>query len=540
MRKKTLLLLTVLTTSFMALGSDINVFNIPFGQQINAEGLVNIDLLSLDNPEIKKTFYGADTNGFSKLPDSSLVTPLQLGYLKLGGNLYSMFNWQLDAYYDRYEDQINYVYAPLENRIKLIQDEYKSTPLFQVNMLGWQPNHDANGKLIVKMTADEEHAADAINYLNGVKKIGLKNIIMGNEPFLSFEVHGKAIPSADEYIDKYIKYAMALRSAEEKVSGNSNDIKLWGPEISTGWTGWQTTHPDDCVEDEAIPEKIKCSYGEGNFTEFMPYFLYRISKFENDRIANPKKYKMLDYITMHYYPLFRKDFNNIFNIISDPNGNQNVHGMLESVNVWDSEFYVNKYDYASPLNVPPKIISKFNKWKNEYYSNSKLAVTEFAIDSVLDVDYHPIVRPLYLADLIGRLGAAGVDTFINSFLQGGDKGSRWAMINGESKTRLYNIYYLFSNYFLGSVLNTSDTLGDKVNAYAVKKDKEINVFLVNKDSKIHRANLVFKNGRDLSNVTQVALPAWSVTVLNVPEDHRQMIKVLQYGANEMKISISPI
>ena len=542
MVRKTLLSLALLSLPYTGQGSDVSEFNISFNNKITSEelGQVNIDILNLNNREIKKSFYGADTNGFSILPAPSLVTPLQLGYVKLGGNLYSMFNWQLDAYYDRYEDQINYVYAPLENRIKLIQDGYNSTPMFQVNMLGWQPNLAPDGNLVVKMTADAEHAADAISYLNGVRKIGLKNILMGNEPFLSLEVHGKAIPSADEYIDKFIKYAIALRSAQEKVSGNSNDIKLWGPEISTGWAGWQTTHPDDCLEDDNVPEKYKCSYGDGRFSEFMPYFLYRISKFEKDIVANPKKFKMLDYITLHYYPLFRKNFTNRYSTIVDETGKQNIFGMLDSVNVWDSESYINLYDYASPENVQPKIISKFNKWKTEYYPNSKLALTEFGIDSVVDVDYHPIVRPMYLADLIGRLGRAGVDTFINSFLQGGDKGNRWALINGTSKTRLYNIYYLYSNYFLGNILNTDDNLGDKVNAYAVKKDKEINVFLVNKDTQKHTTNLSFKNGNILNNITQIDLPSWSLTMLRIPEDHSQAIKVYQYGANEMKINNGPI
>lgn len=533
---KKLLLLATLGLSTSSFASGISEFTIPFGSNLNVDGSVEVDVSMRANYKITKSFYGADSNGFSELPNESLVTPLQLGYVKLGGNLHSTYNWEYNAYYDRTEGAISYVYAPLERRLRVIQS-YNVNPMLQINMLGWQPDMDASGELTLQKTASAQHAADAITYINSTHKIGLQHILMGNEPFHAYEVHGKPLPSADEYIDNFINYVIALRSAQEKISGNSNDLKLWGPEIATGWTAWQTTHPTDCVYDGDIPEKYRCSYGNGEFSEFMPYFLARIADFERDTVQNPKKYKLLDYITWHYYPLFRNNFKDPESIILNNDGTQNVVGMLEAVNVWDTESYINKYDYASPRGATPSIIKKFRNWKARYYPNAKLAVTEFGIDSVPNIAYHPIVRPLYLADLIARIGGAGVDTFIHSFLQNGASINSWELINGSEKTKLYNVLSMYSNNYLGKVLGSNDNYGDKINTYSVKTESGTNVFLVNKDSKNHSSDVSFKNGADVEKITHVVLPAWSITLLKVPDARTGSIKVEQYGAKEMGIKI---
>jgi hypothetical protein len=539
MKGKLIMVLAMSGFTAVTYASGITEFTMPFGNQLNVEGTAQIttEASTLNQYNITKSYYGADAHGFSALPNPALVSPLKLGYVKFGGSLHSMYNWEVNSYYDRNDNGIFYVYSPLERRIQLVQNGYKAMPMLQVNMLGWQPDYSENGKLIVQKTADAQHAADSITFLNGEKKLGLLHILMGNEPFESEEVHGLPIPSADEYIESYIQYAMALRNSQEAVSGNSNDIKLWGPEIATGWTGWQTTHPNDCVKDETKAEKMSCSYGNGEFSEFMPYFLYRIAQFEKDPRKNPKNYKLLDYITFHYYPLFRKNFKDAESILLNNDGTQNVVGMLESVNLWNTENYINIYDSASPKGIAPNIINKFKNWRADYYPNAKLAVTEFGVDSVDKINYHPIVRPLYLADLMARLGSDGVDTFVLSFLQGGVQENTWAMINGVEKTKLYNVYSLYSQLFLGKVLNTNDNFGDKINVYSAKNSIATNVFFVNKDNIAHSTDLSFKNGNEVENITQVTLPAWSVTVLSVPDDRRQLIKVYQYGAKEMGISL---
>ena len=546
-QKKTLqaLLIFFFYFPFNSFATKIHSFQLPLKKRIQTEeelkkveGLVTIILDNKKNLVVDKTFYGADSHGFSRLPDDSLVTPLNLGYVKLGGSLHATYNWKLNAYFDNQE--VISVYSPLKDRLNFIKNKYKTNSMFQVNMLGWQPALNNQNKMTYQNVANAKHAAEAIKFINGDNSIGLKHILMGNEPFDSEEYHEIHIPSADEYIEKYVQYALALRESQEIVSGNPNDIKLWGPEISTGWTGWQTNHLPDCVTDYEKLEKVKCFYGNGEFSEFIPYFLSRISSIEKDPKKNPKKYKLLDYLSFHYYSLFRTDFNDPKSILKNKNGNQDVAAMLEAVNVWDKDWYINLYDAASPKKTKPNIINTFKKWIKNYYPKAKLGLTEFGIDSMDKINYHPIVRPMYLADLIGRTAQAGLDTFINSFLQGGDVSNNWAMIEKNNKTSLYYVYSLYSNYFQGKILETEDNIGDHVNSYAVQASNSTNVFLINKDTKDHLVTINFKKLKLNYNIAEIKIPAWSMTVLIVPDNSKKQIDTHQFGAKQMNIPVNQL
>ncbi|UOF01834.1 glycoside hydrolase family 44 protein [Bdellovibrio reynosensis] len=499
------------------------------------DGQITVDATATNGVVIKKEFYGADTNGFAKLPASEHVTPLHLGYVKFGGNLHSVFNWKLNRYIDS-KGRIHEIESPFDSRISFAKNSYNATPMVQVNMLGWQPDYDSNGNLVGMETATAAHAAAELQFLNATRGLGIKHIVMGNEPFDADLTHKVAIPSADEYIAKYIEYAVALRDAQSAISGNPNDVKLWGPEIATGWTGWQTNHPSDCAK-APVPGGVTCSYGNGQFSEFIPYFLFKIASFENDRTLNPKGYKLLDVLTWHYYPLFRNQFNDKKSIINTPAGVQNVAGMLESVNLWTDVNYINKYDSASPKNVAPSIVPKYHAWKNAYYPNVKLACTEFGIDSINDIGYHPIVRPLYLADLIARIGETGVNTFVNSFLQGFHSNDSWAMINDGKRTNLYRIFSMFSNNYLGQVIQSNDNYGDHVNVYSVKTAQGTNVMLVNKDVVAHTPALTLVTRAGQRGLA-LNLPAWSLTVASIP-DNGGAPTIQTFGAAEMNIPVSP-
>ncbi|HEX7676088.1 MAG TPA: glycoside hydrolase family 44 protein [Bdellovibrio sp.] len=518
-----------ITTSLLA---------ISFGAHAAVDGNVVIDTASKNGVTVRKSFYGVDLNGFATMPRPDYVSALNLGYVKFGGSLHSVYNWELNMYLDRH-DGIQEAYSPLATRIQGVQSGYHAAPMFQVNMLGLEPDYDSQNHLVMMPTADATHAANAIKFLNGQKALGIKHILMGNEPFIEQEVHGLPAPSADEYIAKYIKYAVALRDAQASISGNANDIELWGPELSTGYTLWQTTHPLDCTENYNVPGGYVCSYGGGQFTEFIPYFLSRLAAAEHDTTVNPKGYKLLDVLTFHYYPLFRTQFGDKDSVIRLPNGQQNVAGMLESVNLWNDVSYVNKYDAASPKGITPKIVQRFQTWRNKYYSTARIAVTECGVDSVDNINYHPIVRPLYLADLMGRLGSEGIDTFVNSFIQGASKNDSWGMIVDQNRTSLYWVYNFYSNNFLGDVVQTADTYGDKVNSYAVKTAKSTNIILVNKDVVAHSPMLSLVSGPSLSKASSVTLPAWSMTLVIIPNDGSPITKQT-YGAKEMGIPVTPV
>jgi hypothetical protein len=527
------LIITLITLSGVAANAatpSITKTQIPSNNRLatQVEGSIVIDSVNAGRM-LTKTFFGADTNGFFKLPSQSNVVPMNLGFVKFGGALHSVYNWKNDLYKDPVSGILE-TYLPLKARINIAKNDYRSTPMFQVNMLGVQPELNANGKVVMAQTADAKHAANAIRFLNEKNLNNVTNIIMGNEPFGEIN-HGEKSPSADEYISKYIQYAIALRDAQVSIGGKADDLKLWGPEISTGWTNWQTNHPTDCTQNAVALTGQSCSYGNGQFTEFIPYFLYRLALAEKNVSLNPHGYRLLDVLTLHYYPLFRK-FTDKNSIIVDAAGKENVPAMLGSVNLWNSSTYTNKVDNASPKGISPNIINRFSAWRDSQYPSAKIAVTEFGIDSVSGIQYHEIVRPLYLADLVGRLAESGVDTFVNSFLQNETFNAQWGMINNETRTNLYYVFTLFSRNYLGQVLTTKDTFGDAVNAYAVKTAIGMNVFLINKDMVSHTTSVETEGSK-----TELSLPAWSLTVVTIP-NNKDTVSVQTFGAKEMGIPVS--
>lgn len=539
MKIKTITLFILVLFPTIALSEGITEFDIAFRNRLpvrNIDGTITIDMSAKNslNVNVSKDFYGADNKGFSGLPATDTVLPLELSKVKFGGNLHSTHNWQLNSYFDIYENIFGVTQIPLDQRLRSVKDRYNTEPLVQVNMMGWQPERQSDNTLAYTRTADASHAGKMITFLNGEKKLGIKNILMGNEPFLWESTHGKYSPSADEYIEMFIDYVVAIKDAQNEINGRPNDLKIWGPEMATGWTGWQTNHPSDCTVNYALTNPVSCRYGaDGEFSDFVPYFLSKIQEFEIDKTSNPYNYKMLDFLTIHYYPLFRDEFSDPNSIIKNVEG-QNVAGMLESVNLWDSPTYINRFDKASPLGVAPSILPKLQAWKNDYYPSASLAVTEFGIDSVENVNYNPIVRPLYLADLVPRLAQFGTKTFIHSFLQGGANESSWALINGNSKTHLYYMYSLYTQKFKGEVLRSEKTYGDEVNSYSVNNGTTVNLFLVNKNTKVHNAAIKISRGEtSAQEIAEVSLPAWSLTVLEIPLNKDGVIKAYRYGAQEM-------
>ncbi len=540
LKSRTLITVALGLASAVVNAEGISTYEIPVNNRLptrNIDGSVTINLAESEAAQvITKSFYGADAMGFAALPKSSLVSPLELSMIKFGGNVHSTYNWKNNTYLDIYSNSFYTVKEGPKTLIEKVRSQYQAEPLFQVNMMGWQPETTSNGGLVYANTADAEHAGDFIRSINGAQGAGLKNIIMGNEPFYWELTHGKYSPSADEYIEKFINYVVAIKDAQKEINNRPGDLKIWGPEIATGWTGWQTNHPNDCVFNYTLKEVATCSYGEnGEFKDFIPYFLSKIAEFEQDEVNNPNGYKMLDKLTLHYYPLFREQFSDNDSIITKSLPNQNVDGMLASTNVWDNPSYINSYDRASPLGTSPMILQKFEGWKNTYYPGATLAVTEFGIDSVENIDYHPIVRPLYLADMLPRLAQFGVKNFFHSFLQGGINGSDWALINGQSKSHLYYMYSLYTTKFKGFTLESSKTYGDEVNTYSVKNGNVVTLFVVNKDAKIHNTAVKLSNSAAAESFTEVSLEPWSLTVFEIPLSEAGTIKVYRYGAKEMGV-----
>ncbi|HAZ13621.1 MAG: hypothetical protein A2X86_13895 [Bdellovibrionales bacterium GWA2_49_15] len=506
-------------------------------------GNITLDLKTAGaKGSISREFYGTQLSPFTPYPSTDAVQKLNLGTIRIGGNLYDTYNWENGLTFlargtykklESYEEAINKV------------REYGAEPIMQINLLGQMPVY-TNGRIGMSNAATAQSAAEFIAHVNGELKLNLKHVCLGNEFDQWADTHADIWPfndalSADDYINRYIEYAVAVRDAQEKISGNANDIKLWGPEIANSYADWQSGNMKRDCEWTSIRGVMKCSYGNGAFDHFLPYFYHRLKNAENDTSINPKGHKLLDYASFHYYPTFRTKVSDPNSIIVDRAGRQMVNEMLESTQLFHASDYVNIHDRGSYMNFKPNLFNRMRAWKNEYYPEAKLVLSEFAVDS-LDTtpNYHPIVRPLYMADMIGIAANNGIDNFNRSFLNTyRPRPIPWALLLDNAPTNLGNMYNLFTEYFLGKLLVVEDTFHDKVNSYATVGDTSIALFVVNKSANDRMAKINVNDGATNLTTFNYTLKPWGMTVFRIPKEKpgADNIKIIEYGAKEMGIAV---
>ncbi|MFN8370934.1 MAG: glycoside hydrolase family 44 protein [Bacteriovoracaceae bacterium] len=407
-----------------------------------------------------------------------------------------------------------------------------------------------NGKYVLRNSFTAHSAYEMVKELNGKLKLGIVDFGLGNEFEQWHETHDSIWHkpeegiSADEYIAKFIEFAIAIRKAQEEVNGNPNSIKIWGPEVTGSWMDWNTSNFEkDCQWSDTVRGQVNCSYGNGSFDHFVPYFLYRLSIAEKDKTVNPRKYKLLDYFALHYYPNFRTKIDVIDSVIRGADGKQQVANILASTQVLNNPTFINTIDISSYRNFAPNILGRMNGWISAFYPNVKLAINEFAIDSdyrCVD-NYHPIIRPLYLADVIGIAIKEKVSFFNNFILSSADQvKDPWTMLNNETeRTSIFHMYKMYSANFKGNVLKVEDNMGDIVNAYATVSDKIINLAIVNKEPIEKAIQIYYKKGNSVQKSVTYKAPAWSTSMLKlkVKADPSKSFEINQYGAKEMGIII---
>ena len=491
---------------------------------------------------IDKNFYGSNFDSYSEMPSKELINELQLGKIRIGGNEFDVYNWKNNkAVISSGEIKDVFSFAKISKVLK----DYNVAGIFQINLTGFQPEL-LGSNYVVKRTFNADSAYEMVKHLNGKLKLNIIDFSLGNEFSIWNETHSKIWPtqdgiSADEYIDRYIRFAIAIRKAQEENNGNPNSIKIWGPEISTSWYDWNTGNfTTDCQWTD-IKGQVACTYGNGKFDHFLPYFFSRLKLAEKDLSLNPHGYKLLDYLSIHYYPNFRTKISDPSSVIVDSEGHQLIADMLESTRVLNDPMFSNKIDISSFKNFTPNILGRINSWIKEYYSDVKLTMNEFAVDSDYRSNYyHPIIRPLYLAETVGIFSKENV-AFFNQFQLGSGKDSHlpWDMIEGGVKKDIFYMYKLFSNNFKGTIVSVEDNIGDVINAYATVQNDIINLAIVNKDPVEKSVQIYIKNGTT-KKISTYVVPAWSASILKIKKTQEMGDKnfnILQFGAKEMGIPI---
>lgn len=526
--------------------ADIVTIEESYSQRGTQSQKVVVDISS-QGQNLTRDFYGSQVESRAALPPVALIRELQLGRLRMGGNEYDVFNWQTGMAIAQ-----NGEFQKLQ-KIEDLAKNFKSLNvkgIFQINLTGFQPEWNGNGYNVVR-SFDASAAADMIKHMNGTLRLGLTDFSLGNEFEQWHYTHaniweGDDGIAADDYIDRYIEFAIAIRSAQEEVNGNPNSIKIWGPEFSGSWMDWNTGNFSEDCKWTNVPAQVACKYGKGKFTHFVPYFLNRLKLAESDKSLNPNGYKLIDKFAFHYYPNFRKKSGDVESIHTDVNGRQLVAEMLASTQVLNNPNFVNKLDLSSFKNYKPSIIPRMNNWIKQYYPGLELVMNEFAFDSdYRTFNYHPIVRPLYLADTIGIMASEGV-TFFNNFILSspGSTDLPWSLIRqGRFKTHLFHMYKLFTNNFLGNLKSTTDNMGDTLNTYATVSGDQLTLIVINKEPFAQSFDVVISQNAREKKLTAYNAPAWSTSVLKLkinPGMFTRKYQVLRYGAREMGIPVEAI
>lgn len=490
---------------------------------------------------VDKKFYGAHLDSYSEIPEQKYFDDLKLGFLRVGGNEYDVFNWKNKQAITK--NGLITLHGLEDVAVKL--KKYSIDGVYQINLTGFQPEYE-HGSFILKKTGDAKSAYDLVKYLNGKLNLKVVNFSLGNEFSIWHETHSHIFTSgdgisADEYINTYIQYAISIRKAAEELTGNANSIKIWGPEISSSWVDWNNGNfSEDCNWSDNFRGQVDCKFGKGQFDNFVPYFLSRLKNAESDKALNPRGYKLLDYFSFHYYPNFRTNINDINSIIKSSNGLQAVGQMLEATKIFNDPTYKNTIDISSYRNINPNILGRFKSWINKYYPNAKLALNEFAVDSdYKSIGYHPIIRPLYLADLIGILTKENVSVF-NLFVFSNASGSQipWSLVDGENKTNLYSIYKLYTNNFLGNIVNTDNNTNGIINSYALINTNQVILALVNKNPADQKVQIYLKDQNNVKKVITYLVPGWSANIIKFDKNSNLNTGIYQsqvFGAKEMNI-----
>ncbi|MDD5109039.1 MAG: glycoside hydrolase family 44 protein [Candidatus Omnitrophica bacterium] len=447
-----------------------------------------IVILDSDHDPVGPYFYGANWGVWLDLPDKDKTAFLELKVIRAGGPFMDRYDWRKSKFtFPGNDRKLNMV--SLDEFIKYCRN-IGAEPLIQVSALGDNP---------------AENAAELLRYLNQEKGYGVKFFEIGNEPFIWHQVHFDLCDhpcSLAEYFVIFKKISLALRNTQESINPDFK-ISIFAPGIETAWLDWSTLS------------------GKDGKKPVLGQFLKMCKDFEKDRKLNPKGIRLIDVLSFHLFPSFK--------------GAQPLKGeiddslILESAQTWYRPDYLNKYDSSLPLNKPGGVIPRLKDIIKNNYPGIKLALTEFNLESKSMVDYDPLTKVLYLADLYGILARSGVDYFMQFCLNSSDQNT--ALLDDlDNITPLYHSLALFARNFNGNILEVKNTHPEKLSIYACNKGQDIVIMAINKENFAKKAKVLLKVN-DQFNFS-LSFPALSLTCVKI-DKLNQKAECWEYGKEQI-------
>jgi glycosyl hydrolase family 44 len=498
------LLAGLLAVTARAGGPDHSTISGDGARTSGADAQLKVDAGEPDDesaPKISPTLYGSNWASWCKFSAEAQAKAkaLNLRVIRFGGSQISRYNWKNGKYTYPLSRRIEKAADTLDQFIAACR-QVGAEPLIQVNALGWAPNPKNLGKFEKCLT--EQDAADLVTYLNKTKGYGVKFFEIDNEPDIWNEIHPDIHPtesSLPEYTALYKRYAYAMKKAQAAVG--SAEIKIFGPAAAKMYD-----------------------------LEGVRTFMRECREFEKDRAANPEGFRILDVLSFHHYPLLRTNYEDVNSFI--PEG---VPAMLESVQSWWNPDYLNRYEHNQPMGEARCLIPRFQKFIQESYPGTQLAVTELGVDSGPRTRYLPVVRPIYLADLLGILATHGVDFAMPGWVWHSDP--VFGLAHQTEDRPSYYPLMLYSEHFNGTVLKASSSLGDLLNLYACKNERgAVVLMIVNKDDKDHlpEIRITGYHGAAVKEKFRVQSPRYSLTCVILPADpNAREADVWTYGEKQI-------
>ncbi len=352
------------------------------------------------------------------VPSASVVANWRVPLIRWGGNTAERYNWKLGNAWNTGKDWFfeNVAVLPqawqnfLERadrtgalvffNLPLIGFAAKDTTshAYSIRKYGPQQKHDphrpdagngvhSGGKPVTgndaadtSIVADPEFVAAWVRAMKKEfpKLFAHRRVIfgLGNEPMLWHITHRDVHPepvSYDEYLDRFVAMAKAVKGA-------APESQIAGPEL-WGWPVYFQSALD-------LERKDNGDRRRHGGQDFLPWFLRQMRAQEKQGGV-----RLLDYVTVHYYPQARDVFSAAVNL-------EATRLRIETVrSLWDPG-----YRDPSWINARAELIPRLKRWVAEAYPGTKIGLTEYNWGGEEDMS-----GALALADILGILGREGVD-----------------------------------------------------------------------------------------------------------------------------------
>jgi hypothetical protein len=429
-----------------------------------------------DGPQthpISPYLYGSSWGNWMRLPPKKHVRELAPKTIRVGGILMSRYDWRTSRYSDPFQKH-KIAQQPSLLQFSRYCAEIDAEPVIQLNAMEWAPNKKDEFRRCLDVQ-------DSLDLLDHLKRHGClpKFVEIDSEPFLWHLSHPDAMNrpvSGEEYFFIFQRYASRIKAKYPR-------IQIMGPAIDSAWNGFNTLYPNDRYDTKK---------------GYLLYFLELCKEWERKN-----KSRLLDILTIHVYPQFRKD---PFKKKITKGGTENF---LSATQLWWNPGYKNRYDHQFPMGCEGGLLRTLLKDISRISPDVKRAVTEFNVDAFAGwwkIGYHPRLRPIYLADIFGTL--AQEDIFLsNHFHLYGVPNDGLSMMEQKKDgtgplafKKEYSIFELYSNHFQGDYLASKNDLGeegDKVRSHVCRgRDGKLGMIVINKTLK-KRFNLRFSwRGKD--------------------------------------------